>query len=177
MLEPALLTAAVVLLLAGNTAGVLLNLLSLPGNWLTVVVCGGFAWYRWGAEAFSFGPPALGLVLGFALLGELLEFLTGALGSAAAGGSRRGAVLSVPGAVAGAVAGSLLIPVPVVGTLLGAAAGGGFGALAGDRWAGRGWRPSLKAAGGAAVGKVTGTLLKMLAGVAQWVTAAVALWW
>ena len=170
-----LLITAIALLLLANTAGVVLTAFQLPGNWLIAAACGIFAWYRWGDEAWSFGTPAVATVLGLAVLGELLEFVTGALGSASAGGSKRGSILSIPAALAGAIAGSLLIPVPVLGTLAGAAIGGGLGALAGDKWAGRPWGPAFRAAGGAAVGKITGTVLKLVVGVAQWLAAAVAL--
>ncbi len=175
MLAPTLLVIAVVLLITLNTAGVALTAFQLPGNWLTAAACAAFAWYRWGAEHWSFGIPAVAIVLGLAALGELLEFITGALGSATVGGSKRGSILSIPAALVGAIAGSLFIPVPVLGTLVGAAAGGGLGALAGDKWAGRPWGQAFKAAGGAAVGKVTGTVLKLIVGVAQWITAVVAL--
>jgi len=175
VLDTSLLITAIALLLAVNTAGVALTAFQLPGNWLTSAACGVFAWLRWGDASWSLGVPAVATVLGLAVLGELLEFVTGALGSASAGGSKRGSVLSIPAALAGAIAGSLLIPVPVLGTLAGAAAGGGLGALAGDKWAGRPWGQAFRTAGGAAVGKVTGTVLKLAVGVAQWIVAALAL--
>ncbi|MEM9881988.1 MAG: DUF456 family protein [Planctomycetota bacterium] len=175
MLETSILVAAVALLLIVNTVGVVLVALQLPGTWLMVAAGGLFAWWRWGEANWSYGWGTLAGLLGLAVLGELLEFLAGAVGSRAAGGSRRGAVLSVVTAVAGAIAGTALIPIPVIGTLVGAAAGAAGGAMLGEVWAGRRWDESLKVGGGAAVGKLTGAVAKLAVAAAMWALGAVTL--
>ena len=60
-----------------------------------------------------------------AVAGEAVEFLALHHGEAR-GRRRRGAVGALLGGVAGAIAGTLLIPVPIIGTLV----GGGLGAFA-----------------------------------------------
>lgn len=174
-MDIALLITVVVVLLLVNAGGVVLTALQLPGNWVIVAATAGFAWWRWGSESWSYGWWTLAGLLGLAVLGEGLEFAAGALGSRSAGGSRRGAVISVGTALVGAVAGSLLIPVPIVGTLLGAAIGAGVGALLGDKWAGREWGQAWAGARGAAVGKLSGAAAKLAVAVAMWLLAAVML--
>ncbi|MEO1236289.1 MAG: DUF456 domain-containing protein [Planctomycetota bacterium] len=175
MLATTLLIAAIVLLLLTLTAGVALTALQLPGTWLMIAAVAAFAWLRWGHDHFSYGGWTLVALLALAALGEFLEFIAGAAGTRNAGGSKRAAALSIPFAIAGAIVGSFAIPIPVVGTLLGAAIGAAAGALLGDRWAGRQWRDALTGARGAAVGKITGTVLKLVVAAAMWLTAAVAL--
>ncbi|MEM7626727.1 MAG: DUF456 family protein [Planctomycetota bacterium] len=170
-----LLISLIVALLLVNAAGVVLTALQLPGTWLMLIATGAFAWWRWGEERFSYGWWPLAILLGLALLGELIEFLAGALGSRTAGGSKRGAALSVATAIVGAIAGSIFIPIPIVGTLLGAGVGAGVGALLGDKWAGREWGEAWKGAGGAAVGKLSGAAAKLAIAAAMWLVAAVML--
>ncbi len=165
----------IALLLLINAAGVVLTALQMPGNWVIVAAVAAFAWYRWQAESLSYGPTTLITILSLALLGELVEFLAGALGSKAVGGSKRGAAISIVTALAGAVLGTFLIPVPIVGTLLGAALGAGLGAAVGDKWAGRSWPDTLRVFRGAAIGKLSGAAGKLAIAVAMWITAAVGL--
>ena len=176
MISTTLLILAVLLLLLVNTAGGVLTALQMPGNWLIVAATAAFAWWRWGAESWSYGSTTLLTLLGLALLGELVEFLAGALGSKAVGGSKRGAAISIVTALAGAIGGTFLIPVPIVGTLLGAALGAGLGAAAGDKWAGRSWPDTLRVFRGAAIGKLSGAAGKLAIAAAMWCTAAAGLW-
>ena len=171
----ALLITLIVVLLLVNAAGVVLTALQLPGTWLMLIATGAFAWWRWGEERFSYGWWPLAIMVGLALLGELVEFVAGALGSRTAGGSKRGAAISVVTAILGAIAGSVFIPIPIVGTLLGAGLGAGVGALLGDRWAGHEWGAAWKGAGGAAVGKLSGAVGKLAIAAAMWLVSAVML--
>ncbi len=179
MLSTAFFLAAVALLLLVNAAGVVLTALQLPGNWLIVLATALFAWAYWGPaeppDARLIGWYPLVILLGLALLGELLEFLAGALGTRSGGGSKRAALVSIPASIAGALLGSFLIPVPIVGTLVGAALGAAAGAFLGDKWAGRPWSHAFKGATGAAVGRLTGTVLKLIIAAALFLTATLAL--
>ena len=174
-MELTLLILAIITLLILNTVGVVLTALQLPGNWLIVAATALFAWWRWDEPHWSYAGPALITLLILALLGELAEFLAGALGSKSVGGSKRGAVISVATALIGAILGSLFIHIPVVGTLIGAAIGAGLGAGAGDKWAGRSWQQTLRGIKGAAVGKLSGAAAKLLIAAAMWVVAVTAL--
>ena len=88
---------------------------------------------------------AIGGILGIAVLGEVIETLAGSLGAKAKGASNRamfaaavGSFASVNdqavfaaavGGIAGAILGTFLIPIPVVGTVLGSALGAGLAAV------------------------------------------------
>jgi uncharacterized protein YqgC (DUF456 family) len=174
MWDTAFLIAACVMLLVVNVAAVLLVAFQLPGTWVMLACTALLSWWRWSDVPADrlIGWYTLAALLGLALLGEALEALTGAAGSKIAGGTKRAAVLAVVGSIVGAIAGTPLIPIPIIGTLLGAAIGAAAGSLLGDRWAGREWKLSAKAAGGAAVGKLTGAVLKLAVAATMWVIVA-----
>jgi len=172
-----LTVVVVAALLLVNAIGVVLVVLQLPGTWLILLATGAVAWWRWEAmDAGLITGWTLVALLGMALLGELIEFIGGAVGTRRAGGGRWAMLYSLVGAVAGAVAGLFLIPVPVVGSLIGAALGAGLGAALGERQAGRAWREAVAAGRGAGIGVVVGTVAKVCIAAAMWVAVAVAVW-
>lgn len=146
-------------------------LFNLPGTWLMVLLAVLIEWSQPGEYLFSWN--VVYVAAGLALLGEILEFALGAAGSRQRGGSRRAAALAMLGGIIGAVLGTA-IPVPIVGTLLGACAGAFVGSLLGDRWAGRSVDVSVEAGRGAAIGRLWGTVSKMLVGGAIVLILAVA---
>ena len=75
----------------------------------------------------------------------------------------------------GAVAGTFLLPVPVLGTVAGGAAGAFLFASLAERTGGKELRGALRAGSGAALGQVLGMVLKLCLGVACWVLLAAAL--
>jgi uncharacterized protein YqgC (DUF456 family) len=134
---------------------------NLPGTWLMVLVSVLIEW--WQPGTFLYGWTVLGIAGSFAILGEVIEFILGAIGSRRAGGSPRGAALAIIGSIIGAVLGTAL-PVPIVGTLIGACLGAFVGSVVGDLWAGRPLFQSVRAGGGAAVGRFWGTIAKLVVG-------------
>ena len=129
-----------------------LTLLGMPGNWLMIAAAVGYVLLVPGDSPAAIGWATVVVLSVLALLGELLEFLAGALGAAKAGGSRRSAVLALAGSLAGAVVGLFVgLPIPLVGPLLGALllAAGHSGAVLGERWKGRQLDKSLKVGEGA----------------------------
>ena len=138
-------------------AGILFNL---PGTWLMVLLAALIEW--WTPEPM-FGAGVLYAATGLALLGEVLEFALGAVESRQAGGSKRGAALAIAGGLVGAILGTL-VPIPVLATLIGASLGAFAGSVLGDLWAGRSVSRSLDAGRGAALGRLRGTLAKMIIG-------------
>jgi uncharacterized protein YqgC (DUF456 family) len=109
-------------------------LFGMPGIWLMVLAAVIVEWLQ--PEVSMFSQATLYVSAGLALLAEILEFLMGAAGARQAGGSRRGAALAIVGGVVGAILGTAL-PVPVLGTLIGACAGTVSRAA---RWS-RVWKP------------------------------------
>lgn len=155
------------LLTLAVAAGWLLTLVGMPGNWLIVASTACYAWLGPGDTRLAIGWPVVGILVGLALLGELMEVVAGALGVAKAGGSRRSAVLALLGSVIGGIAGLFVgLPVPIVGSLLAAVvfAGGGalVGAALGESWKGRDLDRSLQVGVAAFWGRLLGTLAKTL---------------
>ncbi len=153
--------------------------LGLPGAWLVIALAviielvDGLYLPEGAPATFSFG--VLVAAVGLAALGELVELLASAAGARHGGASRRGMIGSLIGAVLGGVAGTFLILIPVVGSLLGAMLGAGIGALIGEvSAAGATVRGSLKPAGGAAIGRLLGTLGKIPFAAAVWGVLVVA---
>ena len=158
-----------VLLVVGSLVCWVLNLIGLPGNWFAVGLCALYAPF-----GPSVGRPDMGwtvvIVLAvLALVGEIVELLTAAVGTKQAGGSKRGAVLSLVGSVVGGIVGMFVgVPIPVVGPLIGAVLFAGAGALAGavlgEQWKGRPMDESLRIGNAAFWGRLLGTLGKTLLG-------------
>lgn len=153
---------------------VALGLVGLPGTWLWLAVC---ALAEWGTDTLLFHPVTLTVAVSLAVLGEVAEFLAGSQGAKRAGAGRAGSLGALAGGFVGAVAGTLLIPVPVVGTLMGGALGAFSLATLAERRDGQELRGALRAGSGAALGQFLGLVLKLCAGVACWVVLAVALLW
>jgi uncharacterized protein len=153
------------LLIAVLLAGWALTLLSLPGNWLMVAATAVYAWF---APAVI-GWKVVAAILVLAALGEVVELLSGAAGTARAGGSRRGAALALAGSVAGAIVGLLVgLPIPLAGSLVAALLFAGLGAMAGamlgEVWAGRDLAASWRIGAAAFRGRLLGAAAKMLVG-------------
>jgi uncharacterized protein len=161
-------TLAVLLVLL-NIGALLTNLLTLPGNWFIAGMTVLFAFFVHPASGGGISYWSAGVVVGLAFLGELIEFAAGAAGAAKSGGSRRGMILSVAGAMAGSIAGtvimSFLIPIPVIGTLIGAVGGGALGAFggayAGEAWKGKPDDERMAVSMAAMAGRVFGTVGKL----------------
>jgi hypothetical protein len=166
---------AVTFLLLVCLAGLLSNLLLLPGNWIMVAAAAVFAMFIDSGR----GPTWLvvGLTAGLAGAGELLELLLGSATAARKGASRRAVVLSLVMSMAGSFAGTLLVPIPIIGTLIGAITGAAVGAF-GGAWLGEAWvgsdvsrRTEISTA--AVSGRMWGMAAKFSAGLAIFVVLLV----
>ena len=162
------------LALVGLT-GLVLNLLGLPGLWLMVV---GHAVYGWMTGwTLVWWQSCLAIPL-LGLFAEFLELIAGAAGSKQAGGSKRSIVGAVGGGVIGGIVFTPLIPIPVVGTVAGACIGAFLGAAvleaskvsetAEEMEEQMAYFKRLGKVGwGAAKGRLIGTVLKSVVGVAM----------
>lgn len=169
---------SVMLLLAAAVAWST-NFISLPGNWFIVGLAALFvAALETGEAASGLNWQAVGLLALVAAGGEALEFFASAAGAAKKGGSRRAVVLAIIGTIAGSIAGAVMgVPIPVIGSLFGALVGGAAGAFAGA-YLGEMWKhgmadQSVNVGFGAAVGRVLGTVGKVLVGTVMLVILAV----
>lgn len=146
------------------------NLVALPGNWVAVLLLAIYAWLMPDQGVIGLGATAVLIAFGFALLGEILEFVAGAIGASRAGASRRSTIYAIIGSMVGAMLGAAIgIPIPIVGSVLAAILFGGIGATAGamyGEWTnGRPWRESWAIGQAAFWGRTTGTVAKMGAGL------------
>ncbi|HSW44229.1 MAG TPA: DUF456 domain-containing protein [Phycisphaerae bacterium] len=169
------------LLVLLNAGWWIAGVFGLPGNWLMILGTAILAWvYRApadGSESGMFSAHVLVAIVILAFVGEILEFLAGSVGAARAGATRQGSAGALVGGIAGAILGTFLIPIPIVGSLMGSAAGAGLGAVGLELSSGRAMQGSLKAGLGAGAGRILGTVLKLVVGALIWLTVAVAAFW
>ena len=163
------------LLVIWNLASLLGVLIGLPGVWIMVITTSLVAWWQWDEGMFS--AWTLAAILALAVLGEVLEFFSGVFGSKRVGGSGWGVVGGIAGCIVGGIAGTFLIPIPLVGTLIGACVGGGLGTWLAEMAAGQKMDVAVKSGVGGGVGRLLGTLGKLLVGVVIWLIIAVAAYW
>ncbi len=149
------LTLAAILMGVAGLTGVFVTLLGLSGAWLVLAAALVIQW-QW-PDAYSWWTLAAAAAL--ALLAEIIEFASGSIGAAKAGGTKRAALGALFGGILGGILATPLLP--IVGTILGAAAGAGLGAALADRTrTDRKWKDSARVAGGAAVGRLIATIVK-----------------
>ncbi len=156
-------------------------MIGLPGTWmmlaLAVLIEVADALYLPAERATTFGWWLLGICAVLAALGEVLEFIAGALGAKKAGSSRRGMVGALIGGAVGAVLG-IGVPPPPFGSIVCATLGTFVGAIIGELQDERvGVRESLRPAAGATVGKILGTLSKLPIAMLVWAVLTVAALW
>jgi uncharacterized protein YqgC (DUF456 family) len=158
-----------------NTVWLMLVLFGLPGNWLMVISTCLFAWWKWDQRVFSGWTLIATATL--ALLGELIEFLAGMFGARRAGASWRGSVAAVFGAILGGLSGTFVIPVPFVGTVVGASVGAGLAVWAIEVSRGELAEHSLRRGVGAGIGQFVGITSKIILGLVIWLVIAIAAFW
>lgn len=176
-----MLTATLVtLLLLLLAVGWVLNILSLPGNWLMIAAAALYYLFISDDSAYTFGLPVLLAMLALAVIAEIVESLAGAAGAARLGGSKRGAALAIVGSLIGAPVGAVIgVPIPLIGSVVGAilfaAVGAMIGAVLGDLWKGRDLDTSLEVGAAAFQGRLIGTVVKIALGTAIALLPALAL--
>lgn len=163
------------LLAVVNLVWLALVLFLLPGNWLMVLTTLLVAWWQWGHHMFSI--PTLAAIVLLAATGDVVELLSGQVGSRRAGGSRWGCAGAFLGAVVGAPIGTILIPIPILGTLIGLGGGACLGAWLLELLGGKEMKRAAIVGAGAGVGQMLGTSTKFAIGIAIWTIVAVAAFW
>src|SRR2546430_12660410 len=115
-------TLATVLLALCLLAGLVLVPLGLPGLWVMVA---GVAGYGWLMDFRSVGVTTIALVLGLALVGEIIETWLGFRLARRYGGSSRAGRGALVGRIVRAVVG---VPVPIIGSVIAGLVGSFAGA-------------------------------------------------
>lgn len=159
-----------------------INILGMPGNWLLVAMAAGLYWLASPEKAAHIGLMPLSLIVVVTVIGELLEFAASALGANRLGASKRATALAVAGSVAGAIVGLFagsIIPIPIVGQLIGSlllgGAGAALGAASGERWAGKSWDDSFQVGHAAFWGRLLGTVGKAVCGTVACIAFLIAI--
>lgn len=158
----------------------LLTAIGLPGTWLMIALAVGVHLLQDAAGAVGDGASAwwtFAICAALAGVGEVVETAAGAAGSHAGGGTSRGMVGAVVGGIVGGIVLTPVIPIPLVGTLIGAMLGTFAGALAGEM---TGDAPavggdSVRAAAGATLGRLVGSMGKTLVAAVVWVMLSIRL--
>lgn len=146
----------------------------LPGTWL-MIGAAAVAGYLWAPGMFSMS--VLMVAISLALVGEILEAVTGLLGAAKAGGGWRANTAALVGGLLGGVAGTFLLPLPLIGTLLGACAGAGLAAGMSELRRGRPRTIVWRVGYGAGLGRLLGTVAKFIMGIIIFIMLTVAAFW
>jgi len=151
-----------------------LIVIGLPGTWILLALAAilemtDHLWLDPSIEPVLFGWWLIGGCVLIGLVGEALEFATGAVGTKVGGGNKRGMVGAFVGGLAGALVGTPLLP--IIGTLVGALVGTFLGALVGEITGpeAKETKEALPAAIAATIGRVLGTVAKLGFAVVIWV--------
>jgi uncharacterized protein len=159
---------ALVLLVVLGLAGLAMIPLGLPGLWVMV---GGILAYGWLTGFHSVGVATIAIVLGIALLGEILDNWLGFRFAKRYGGSTRSGWGALIGGLVGAVIG---VPVAIVGSVIGAFIGAFLGAALFEYSASRHAGVATRAGWGAVLGRVAAAAVKIALGMVIAVIGVVA---
>ncbi|MHC4415096.1 MAG: DUF456 family protein [Planctomycetota bacterium] len=181
-MEWLLYLVAALLFLLGAVC-VVLVVIQLPGAWILLALaavveyCDRF--YLPEGDRQTFGWWVLGSCLILLVIGEIVEFIAGALGAQKGGSSRRGTIGALVGGIAGIfIFTPLFFFVPLFGAFLGAVLGTFVGAIVGELSAERATlRGSVRPAVGATIGRVLGTTGKVAIAVAVWLALSISAFW
>jgi hypothetical protein len=157
-----------VLLVVCCVVGLLLVPLGLPGLWVMVL---GVIGYGWLTGFHAVGVATIAIVVGLALIGEVVEWWLGFWFAERYGGSRRAGWGALVGGIVGAIVG---VPVPVIGSVIGAFVGSFIGAAVFEYTRQLSAGVALRAGWGAVLGRAAAAGLKMALGLAIAVIGAFA---
>ncbi|HXL10302.1 MAG TPA: DUF456 family protein [Gemmatimonadales bacterium] len=161
-------TVAVVLLGLCSIAGLVLVALGLPGLWL---ICAAVLVFGLLTSFHAIGFVTITIMVGLALLGELLELWLGFGLARRYGASPRAGWGALLGGLVGAVVG---VPVPVVGSVIGAILGCFAGATIFEYATTRTAGTAVRAGWGALLGRVAASAAKVALGIVMTIVAIVA---
>jgi hypothetical protein len=160
---------AIAVLLVAGLAGLVLVPLGLPGLWVMV---GGLLVYGWLTGFRTVGIATLGVALGLAFVGEIVEMWLGFRFARRYGGSSRSGWGALLGGIAGAIVG---VPLPIVGSIVGALLGSFLGAALFEYTETARAGVALGAGWGAVVGRAAAAAVKVALGLVIVVLGAAAI--
>lgn len=170
-MQDVLMTALAVIGWIGFAVAVLigigLNLLGLFGNWIILGAVGIAA----AISGFDhFGGYTIPVLLGLAIIGEVVEAGAAGVGAARFGGGKGAIAAALVGAIVGGIVGTPFIP--LIGTVIGACVGAfALATLYEYLVANRQFDRAARAGVGAAIGKIAGLFAKTFVGFAMLLVA------
>lgn len=156
---------AVLLLVIGSLAGLVLVPFGLPGLWVMVLSIIGYGWLT---DFRTLSVGLLVLVIVLALLGEVVEAWLGFSFARRYGASKRAGWGALIGGLVGAVVG---VPVPVIGSVVGGFVGAFAGAALFEYTQSRHTGAAAGAGWGAVLGRAAAAAAKMALGIVIAVSA------
>jgi len=157
--------AAVLLLVGAGLVGLVLIPFGLPGLWVIVL---GILGYGWLTDFRTLSVGLVVLVVGLAIVGEVVEAWVGFRFARRYGGSSRAGWGALVGGLVGAIIG---VPVPLVGSVIGGFVGAFVGAGLFEYTRLRQSGIAAKAGWGAVLGRAAAVAVKMGLGVVMVVWA------
>jgi uncharacterized protein YqgC (DUF456 family) len=162
-------TIAVIAFGLCGIVGLALIPLGLPGLWVMVL---GVCAYGFLTDFISMGAWTIGIVLGMAVVGEVIESWLGFRYAKKYGGSGR----SGWGALLGGIVGAMLgVPVPIIGSVIGAFLGSFAGAVIFEYSYSRKAETAVRAGWGSVVGRAAAAAMKMALGIVIMIIGIVAI--
>ncbi len=152
-------STGVLLLVAAGLVGLVLIPFGLPGLWVIVL---GILGYGWLTDFRTLSAGLLVLIIGLAVLGEVLEAWVGFRFARRYGGSSRAGWGALVGGLIGAIVG---VPVPVIGSVVGGFLGAFVGAAVFEYTRARQSGIAAMAGWGAVLGRAAAAALKMGIGI------------
>lgn len=153
----------------------LLNLVSLPGNWLLAGLVSLWALAGPHAATENLGTLFFVALFGLAVAGEVVEYATQIWGAKKYGSSGKATVAGMIGTIAGAILGAPFLF--GLGAIFGALAGAWLGTFTAERLlAARSVPVAAHAANGALVGRFLGMVVKFGLGITMMALTATAVW-
>lgn len=148
-------------------SGVILNFLSIPGNF---IILADSLWYGFATGFNRFSFSFLITIFIVALIIELLEYFIIAFGARRFGSTKMGAVAGIIGGIIGSLSGYFFSP--VLGAIIGGLLGVIIGTVIIELLAGKTLRDAFHAMIGALLGRVGGFTIKVIGSFAMLVIIA-----
>ena len=157
-----------------------INVSGAPGNWAMSLLALFYYWSMPSNSTYAFGIIVVLLVIILSIFGEIFEFFTSAISTKKAGGGQRGMWFSIIGSFIGSLVGMIVgVPIPIIGSLIAALLFSGVGALLGAYYGelveGRNSQEAWKVGVSSFIGRIMGSLFKIICGCIALICMVVAM--
>ena len=150
----------IILLILTLLIGLTVIIFNIPG---TFIIVGAAFVYGLATKFHEINIATLLLLLGIAVFGELVEFVSGMYGAKKFGASKLGMTSALIIGLGGGICGTIVCP--FVGTVVGALLGAFCGAFVVEKLLKKEMVPSLRAGFGGFIGRLGGTFIKLVLGI------------